>query len=159
MSNALTKSITLSAITQIVASTVPVVERRVIGPRQPAGLADDRFILQEPPSLVERPNLLWLLKVTDVGAHATFTATLDGSETGQATPTDSWISLAFAVVSQPLTGLTINEFGLTASAALFTSGLALVARGSFPFYRIGLSGNAAAADGAGRFGVTFSRET
>ena len=144
----------LVAIPQIAAGIVPLVERYVIGPGKPAGVADDRFLGQAGAGLVERSRVGLALLMTAPGTHATILATFEGSRDGA-----SWYNLLTGLLSQPFTGHTVDTNGLAMSVALAQAGAVLPVRASFPYYRVGLAGNDAAADGAGRVGIQLVRES
>lgn len=136
-------------IPQVSSGTVPSAQKYVIAATKPSGVADNRF-LQTDDKLLERVKALLLLKVTDAGAHTTFTVSIEGSFDGLL-----WFGLQMAIPA--VTGLTQNGNGLSVAAAIATAGIALSIPGGFKFYRIGVAGDAVA-DGSGYVGLTAYRE-
>lgn len=150
MSNRLQKLVSLAAIPQVSSGTVPAAERRVVGGTKPAAVAEDRFF-QSDSMIQERLQVALLIKILTAGAHATFTSTIEGSFDGA-----TWFGLQFSIA--PLTGLTIDANGVTFSAAIGLSGVALKCLGGFNFYRVGLAGDNVAANGTAIFGLLATRE-
>ena len=121
----------VSGIPQIVAGTVPLVERSLfeIAASGPVRIRHAAFL------------------VTDVGAHVNYVATIEGSYDGA-----QFFNLANAALNPILpTGVVLDENGVTIPTnAIATTGLVLVFQDlNFIKYRLGLAGDNVAADGSG----------
>lgn len=166
MSNVERLIVSLAAIPEdlVVTDAVPDAEKFVFGPSRPSAVAANRFIEFPNTSLQERPRALWVTRVSDAGSHTNFTASVEASIDGI-----SWFGLHAGILSPApsavfMATLIVSEIGVRGPADQFASGadlsggLALPLRATWPFYRVGLAGDNAAADGAAEFGLLMSRD-
>lgn len=149
MSNRLTKLQAVTPIPQVVAGTVALANKFVIGSRNPNTAAASGFLSADD-KIQERYIADLLVLVTSAGTHANITATLEGSMDGV-----GWFGLQYLLGAVP-PGFTISAAGLVVPVAAAIAGYTLRFGARFPYYRIGLAGDAAAG-GAGEVGLTLSR--
>lgn len=115
----------VSPIPATVASTVPVAKRT---PFSQAGSGFTRL-------------MQLVVLVTAAGSHANFVATVEGSNDGT-----HWFNVLHSTMSSAAF-LTIDENGLTLSAAQALAGVALSFDLALPHVRLGLSGDGAGGSG------------
>lgn len=139
---------TLTSIPALVAGAVPVAERYVFGPRQPTGVADNRF--RSMPDLVLYPHAVVGVKVTNAGTHASFRVTLEASVDGV-----TWGQIHYSAPA--VATFTVDKDGILFAADVGTRGffLPLSWQSRFPFWRLGLAGTGA--NGAGEVSVQLAR--
>lgn len=139
----------LAAIPQISSATVAVADRFVLGVRIPDSVSPAKFL--QVPFTNERHAIDFGVLILTAGTHANFVATIEGSMEGTV-----WFGLQRQLA--PATGLTVGTPGISFAAAVGAPGFAVRLVGSWQFYRFGLAGDNAAADGTAELLLALTRD-